>query len=341
MTWAPLLLADRSPCLRYLVLRDLLGNRDEASELEALRDTDPIVKDLVGLQSGDGSWSRGSISGNAPAGKIQITSQALTRLGYLGYGPEYQPVRRGAEYLFTQQLDDGSWPLGNVAADVDGGQVYDVMSLQTSLLLRGLAECGYAEDPRAERAYDWLMEQRLDDGAWPTGKAKGVYGYVAGYRRLAHSRWGCRSNTTSAQVCLSLHPTRRRSPEAGRALDLLLGRETRERHHMGYDVARTIGAEASTGFLTYYARFDVAQILGLCSRIGATVEDPRVGDLVDHVTGLQGPYGLWEYTEKPQASRWVTYDLLRSLDGLDAETEWVSVEPRTPFQPYPRRQKRF
>jgi hypothetical protein len=341
MTWVPLLLADRSPCLRYLVLRDLLGNRDEASELEAPRDTDPLIKDLVGLQNSDGSWGRGSIAGNAPAGNIQITAQALTRLGYLGYGPEYQPVRRGAEYLFTQQLDDGSWPLGNVAADVDGGQVYDVMSLQTSLPLRGLAECGYAEDPRAERAYDWLVEQRLDDGAWPTGIAEGVYGYVAGYRRLAHSRWGCRSNTTSALVCLSLHPSRRRSPEAGRALDLLLGRETRERHHMGYDVARTIGAEASTGFLTYYARFDVAQILGLCSRVGATVEDPRVGDLVDHVKGLQGPYGLWEYTEKPQASRWVTYDLLRSLSGLDAETEWVSVEPRTPFQPYPRRRKRF
>jgi hypothetical protein len=341
MTWAPLLLANRSPCLRYLVLRDLLGNRDEASELEAPRDTDPLIKDLVGLQNSDGSWGRGSIAGNAPAGNIQITAQALTRLGYLGYGPDYTPVRRGAEYLFTQQLDDGSWPLGNVAADVDGGQVYDVMSLQTSLPLRGLAECGYAEDPRAERAYDWLVEQRLDDGAWPTGIAEGVYGYVAGYRRLAHSRWGCRSNTTSALVCLSLHPSRRRSPEAGRALDLLLGRETRERHHMGYDVARTIGAEASTGFLTYYARFDVAQILGLCSRVGATVEDPRVGDLVDHVKGLQGPYGLWEYTEKPQASRWVTYDLLRSLSGLDAETEWVSVEPRTPFQPYPRRRKRF
>jgi hypothetical protein len=62
---------------------------------------------------------------------------------------------------------------------------------------------------------------------------------------------------------------------------------------------------------------------------------------VDHVKGLQGPYGLWENTEKPQASRWVTYDLLRSLSGLDAETEWVSVEPRTPFQPYPRRRKRF
>ena len=155
MTWAPLLLADRSPSLRYLVLRDLLGNRDEASELEALRDVDPLVKTLVGLQNGDGSWGRGSIAGNAPAGNIQITAQALTRLGYLGYGPDYQPVGRGAEYLFTQQLDDGSWPLDNVAADIDGGQVYDVMSLQTSLPLRGLAECGYAEDQRAERAYDW------------------------------------------------------------------------------------------------------------------------------------------------------------------------------------------
>ena len=339
MTWAPLLLADRSPCLRYLVLRDLLGNLEEASELEVIRQDDHLIKDLVGLQTGDGSWGRGSINGNAPAGNIQITAQALTRLGYLGFGPDYPPVRKGAEYLFAQQRDDGSWPLGN--ADVDGGQVYDVMSLQTSLPLRGLAECGYAEDPRSERAYDWLLGQRLDDGAWPTGRAQGVYGYVAGYRRLAHSRWGCRSNTTGALVCLSLHPTRRGGREARRALDLLLGRETRERHHMGYDVARTIGAEASTGFITYYARFDTVQILGVCSRVGATEEDKRVGDLVAHVKDLQGAYGLWEYIEKPQASRWVTFDILRSLGGLDAETEWLSLEPRTPFSPYPRRRKRF
>ena len=218
-----------------------------------------------------------------------------------------------------------------------------MMPLQTSLPLRGLAACGYAADPRAERAYDWLLAQRLPDGAWPTGLARsGVLGYVAGYRRLAHSRWGCRSNTTGALMCLVLHPERRSSPEARRALDLLLGRETREEYALGYEVARLLGAEPAHGFTTFYARFDLALLLDLCARSGAGRADERVAALIDFVKGLQGPLGLWDYPHRPQAARWLTFDLLRSLAVLDAETGgWLSQEPRTPFTPYPRRPRRF
>jgi len=164
---------------------------------------------------------------------------------------------------------------------------------------------------------------------------------VAGYRRLVHSRWGCRSNTTGVLSCLALHPEHRSGSEAKRALDLLLGRETRERHAIGYDVARTIGVERARGFLTYYARFDLAQVLDLCWRIGASKEDGRIAEIIEFMVDQQGDYGLWEYTANPQASRWVTFDLLRSLSRLEESVEWVSMEPRTPFRAYPRRRRRF
>ena len=63
--------------------------------------------------------------------------------------------------------------------------------------------------------------------------------------------------------------------------------------------------------------------------------------MVAFVKGLQGPYGLWPYESHPEASRWVTFDLLRSLSRIDEETDWVSLEPRTPFQPYPKRPRRY
>jgi hypothetical protein len=102
-----------------------------------------------------------------------------------------------------------------------------------------------------------------------------------------------------------------------------------------------VGAERAKGFLTYYARFDIAQILDLCWRVGANTEDDRVRDLVEHVWELQGVYGLWEYTPKPRASRWVTYDILRSLKNLKEESDWTPLEPSTSFQAYPRRRKRY
>jgi hypothetical protein len=254
MTWPLLLLTDQSPSLRFLVLKKLMKIDDEETkELEKERLNDPLVSELVKLQNSDGSWGKGGLPGNANTSKIQLTSQALTRLGYIGFDKEFEPVRKGAEYLFKRQEDDGSWPLGSYSTDSEGRENYDKMSLQTSIPLRGLAECKYGTCERAEKAYDWLLNQRLDDGAWPTGIAHGNYGYVAGYRRLPHSRWGCRSNTVSALICLSLHPRRCQGEESWKALDLLLGTEALERQHLGYDVARTIGYESGGGFLTYYA----------------------------------------------------------------------------------------
>ena len=105
-----------------------------------------------------------------------------------------------------------------------------------------------------------------------------------------------------------------------------------------------LGAEPSHGFLTFYARFDLALLLDVCASVGVSGDDERVAGVVDFVRGLQGPYGLWEYAPRPQVSRWLTFDLLRSLSRLENEGNgegWVSLEPRTPFQTYPKKHKRY
>jgi hypothetical protein len=302
--------------LRWLVLRDIFhrpADDPEVVELAPLRETDPLLVDILALQDPDGSWRPGVLAvGRAGGSRTLMTALALTRLGYLGLDSNHSAIQRGAEFLFAQQRSDGSWPLGEDIALTDSGgeapfseipakERYSMMPLQTAFPLRGLAMCGYATDPRAERAYEWLLAQRLPDGAWPTGIAAGVFGYVGGYRRLAHSRWGCRSNTTGSLMCLALHPEHRTSEPARRALDLLLGRETREAYALGFEVARLVGAEVARGFITYFARFDLALILDLCGRIGASKDDERVAENVD----------------------------------------WMGMEPRTPFRPYPQRERRF
>jgi hypothetical protein len=347
MTWIPLLLADSSPCLRLRVLQDLLGRGPddaEVRELHALRETDTLAAGLLTCQEADGSWQTTALEGSIPGGKIQATAQVLSRLGYLGFGPEHPAVARGAAYLFAQQQADGSWVKINVPQETHKGQdrrTYDRIPLQTAIPLRGLAACGYATDPRAEKAYVWLLGQRLEDGAWPTGYINENYGYVAGYRRLAHSRWGCRSNTTGALICLALHPDRRTSEAARRALDLLLGRETRESQNIGFEVARIIGAEPASGWFTFFARFDLALLLDLCWRVEASTDDGRIADLVGYLRELQSEFGFWNYANRPQAARWVTFDLLRSLAHLETAAAWVTLEPRTPFRPYQHGPRRF
>ncbi|MHA2364136.1 MAG: hypothetical protein ACXAC7_09265 [Candidatus Hodarchaeales archaeon] len=343
MTWIPLLLTDPSPNLRLLVLKELLNRSEddpEIQELSKIRDSDTLVIDLFKLQKPNGSWSSGALPGSYHRTNFQVTCDVLKRLGYLGFKSNHPVVQKGVEFLFKQQNKDGSWPLITTRGEADGKGTYSMIPLQTAFPLHILAMCGYVTDSRAEKAYEWLLDKRLPDGAWPTGIAEGVYVSRAGYRKLPNSRWGCRSNTTSALNCLAFHPKYQTSPEAKKALDLLLGCFSFDKNTLGFEVSRMIGVEYSRGYLTYHAKLDQALILDFCWRIGASLEDKRVAELIKFIQNIQGPYGLWEY-KNPQASRWITFDLLRSLTRIDETNDWISLEPRIPYQRYPKAKKRF
>jgi hypothetical protein len=317
---ATLLLADPSPALRYRVLTELLdipADDPEAADLARRSRAGPEVQDL--LTGGDGD--------------LKSLAWRLCRLAWLGIDREEPRVAEIAERIFERQGGDGAFPLTAYNRGERESR-YSMVPLQVSLPLRGLAAAGYATDPRAERAYEWLLGQRLEDGAWPLGLAAGQPGYIAGYRKLPGSK-GCRVNTEAAIACLVLHPERRSSAATRRALDLLLQRETREEWSLGSEVARLVGAEPPTGFVTFYARFDLAFVLDLASRTGASAEDPRIADLVAFIVGLRGAHGLWEHPTRPQLGRWLTFDLLASLRRL-ATGDWTGTAPRIPFRAYPR-----
>ena len=128
-----------------------------------------MVAPVLAAQEADGAWTRGDL--HWQGGKQRVTMLALMRLGFLGFGPEHQAVRSGAEYLFSLQQQDGRWSIPGQYKENDAWEKYEMVPLQTALPLRALAMTGYAEDPRAERAYAWLLDKRLPDGAWPTGQA--------------------------------------------------------------------------------------------------------------------------------------------------------------------------
>jgi hypothetical protein len=213
--------------------------------------------------------------------------------------------------------------------------------LQTSLPLRGLAAAGYATDPRTERGYDWLLDQRQSDGAWP-GVLKAdltVDLGAPGYRRLPRSN-GCRVSTTGAVAALALHPGLCSSGEALAGLDHLLMRETRDQWALGWEVSRLLGYEKPSGTLTFYARFDLAFLLDIATRCGASLSDARLADLVSFLESARGPFGLWEHPAHPQLSRWLTLDLEVSLRRLGSGT-WSGSDERLPHRPYPKRRRRY
>jgi hypothetical protein len=317
------LLADPSPALRRRVLTELLDvpdDDDEVSDLTTRLASYGPIAELLAVESQG----------------LRDLSFQLCRLAYLGLTREHARVEELAERLLARQQDDGAFPL---EAFVGRESVYDMIPLQNSLPLRGLAAVGYAGDPRVERGYEWLLGQRLDDGAWPMGEAAGQRGYIAGYRRLPGSP-GCRANTTGALAALALHPEHAGSDAARSALDLLLQRETRDESTIGWEVARLVGVEAPAGFVTFYARFDVAFILELATRCGASAEDPRVTSLVEFLLERHSENGVWEHPVHPELGRWLTFDLLLSLRRL-AGGDWVGLAMQVPFRAYGKTPRRY
>ncbi|HEX5039228.1 MAG TPA: hypothetical protein VFW95_03745 [Candidatus Limnocylindria bacterium] len=313
---AELLLADPSPALRLRVLTELLdapAADPEVRDLTARRRHMPQVETLLKTDPRD----------------LRQLCWALCRLGFLGLDRTDRRVAALAEHAFERQSRGGSWPIMAFYRGT-GESRYSMIPLQASIPLRALASVGYALDPRCERGYEWLLDQRMDDGAWPLGIASGQPGYIAGYRRLPGSK-GCRVNTEAALAALALHPARSTSDAARRGLDLLLQRETRDEWALGTEVARLTATDEVPGFVTSYARFDLAFVLELASRIGASGDDPRVADLVAFLERLRGSAGLWQHPERPDLSRWLTFQILDSIRRIEAG-DWVGGAPRMPFR---------
>jgi hypothetical protein len=321
-----LLLGDPSPSLRWRTAVELAGARLDDADVEAWQGE---IAESPAVQA--------VLARLAAAERPQVAGYLLCRLAYLGYrGPE---LATAVDAIFAHQQPDGSWSLRRDDNDQpsDGPRF---VTMETVVPLRGIAAAGFATDPRAERAYEWLLSERLDDGSWPAGPKADLGGPgrpslpEKDYRRLPRGA-GCRSSTTGAVACLALHPQRNRSDAARIGVDHLLARETRDESALGWEVSRLVGLERAMGQVTFYVTFDPAFLLDLASRHGVSAADRRVRDLVTWLETLRGPYGLWEHHAHPQLSRWLTFDLECSLRRL-ADGDWIGNEEPASFTPYQR-----
>ena len=93
-----------------------------------------------------------------------VTAHIVEMFGKLGYAMDFPPVRRGYDYIRSEQEEDGSW-FGRWGANY----IYGV-----GAVLPALAAVG--EDtgqPYVRRAVDWLLARQNTDGGW--GETCGSY----------------------------------------------------------------------------------------------------------------------------------------------------------------------
>jgi hypothetical protein len=279
----PRLLREGSPSVLARVRRDLIDDSEAPTSAEIAEY--PEVKALLRKMEKDGSFAPRATEkalGGPKFAACLSTLRALDRLADSGMrleGPEgsASPLRKVADALLESQGADGG--IADLAlADTPKGRAKTVALHFQGWAVSALCRGGFEGDPRVEKAFQYLLERRQDDGGWAW---RGVRTDSAA-RPSSHLVTGMvlRAFASSAQ--------RRASREARRAAELLATR------FLQPDRYEDRKAPAFWEILTeprFYT--DVLDGLDTITAIGLGKENSGVRTAEAYLRSRQSTDGLW------------------------------------------------
>jgi hypothetical protein len=299
------LLEPETPSVRYWTLTELLDLPADDPEVRAARaaiPTYPPVTELLAAQKRDGYW----VKRDYYLPKNSGTFWVLSVLADLGLTAENERVRRGCEFMFTYQRENGAFCRRRRIAG--RGIVWDAQPgpCTHARVVRFLIRFGYANDPRTRAAVDWLLATQRDDGMWLCRHAGGH---------------GCLRATLDVLRVAALHPEIAAQPAIARAAavvyDLLMERRM-GRYHVP-DLWTTLEYP--------YFGYGVISALDALARLGYTLQEPKVAAAMEYLLSRQLPTGTWPLDQSPrrppfdvgrlgQPNKWLTLDALRVVKLL-------------------------
>ncbi len=154
----PTLLNSPGKALVYFTRRDLL---DEKVEPISFIWNLPEAQKILKKQQADGSWGKAAKNPAVypPNHNALVETFKSFRLLVERYGftKDHPAIPKAAEFLFTFQTKEG---------DIRGFIGNQYATYYTGYVLALLVQAGYAEDNRIEKAFQWLLSMRQNDGAW-------------------------------------------------------------------------------------------------------------------------------------------------------------------------------
>ena len=269
------LLASGNVALQYFARRDLLGERVGSLHRVWLM---PEARRILKKQSPDGSWSRPGEK-NHPAINYKLI-ETWRWFRYLvemyGFTKEQPQGHEAAEFLFSCQTRDG---------DFRGFLANQYATYYSGALMALLVRAGYADDPRIEKGFQWLLAMRQDDHGWTipiiTHKLDRAtqYRLTSEYAQpLEPDRSKPFSHNWTGMVlrAFAVHPRYRDSEEARIAADLLKSRFFKPDSYASYKAA------------SYWVRFEypfwwnnLVSALDSLSLIGLPRDDAHIAQALE------------------------------------------------------------
>ncbi len=152
----PPLLASGDEALIYFTRRDLLG--EDTGPVERLWQLPGALK-ILKKQLPNGSWPRPGENKHPSINQALIETWRQFRFLIERYGMTraHPQVERASDFIFSCQTEEG---------DIRGFLANQYATYYTGAVMALLIQAGYADDPRIEKGFQWLLGMRQDDGGW-------------------------------------------------------------------------------------------------------------------------------------------------------------------------------
>jgi Squalene-hopene cyclase C-terminal domain len=318
------LIESNNPAVFYFTRRDLLQGSvaPAASTLWTL----VTPQRIINRQEPGGYWK--ALGKNEDYYLIETFKLLQTLVYQYEFDKSHPAVANACEYLFSLQTEEGDFRgfLGNQYAPY-----------YTGLVMALLVKAGYADDPRIERGFQWLLTMRQNDGGWVIGSPGwlGIPGFkwsdistvtadknAATLKAFDKSQPFAHSGTGIVLRAFAAHPIYRKSPEALKAAQLLKSHFLKPDNYNSY--------KHPDNWIRFEYPFwwnNLAAALDTVSLIGIPSTDPDVRMALDWFIANQTETGLWK----------VSYSKIHK-SPLNSKTEeeklWVSLAVCRVFQRY-------
>ncbi|OPY27890.1 MAG: Prenyltransferase and squalene oxidase repeat protein [Methanocella sp. PtaU1.Bin125] len=259
----------------------------------------PEVRKILRRQQPDGSWKPASGKQEKCPGVKYPLIETYRHLRHLVDQYEidrrHPAIAKAAEYVFSCQTDEG---------DIRGILAGQYAPYYTGALMSLLIKAGYADDPRIEKGFRWLLDMRQDDGGWVIGSpgmigladrsVKNVNDLTSNAARetaraFDRSRPFSAAGTGMVLRAFAAHPRWRASAEARAAAGLLKSKFLREDNWSSY--------RHPDNWVRFQYPFwwtNLVSALDTLSLIGVPIDDPDISRALRWLAEHQRPDGLWE-----------------------------------------------
>lgn len=152
------LISSGNPSIIFFTGRDLL--EQPPGSIQTLWDL-PDAQRILRQQQKDGSWKYPGVHANVRSQEDYNQLETYRNLGYLvelyGFNNAVPAIKKAANYLFNFQSKEG---------DLRGIYGNQYSPNYTAGIIELLIKAGYTDDKRIEKAFEWLIKIRQNDGGW-------------------------------------------------------------------------------------------------------------------------------------------------------------------------------